>query len=318
MLSLKSVCILLLPAAFACSVIASEPNGQTRLKANISDIVAFANNPFRFYTSRDLLLSLSKETLDDFIKRGQLLRMPAEVADKKLLLLAPITLPQSVRTDQGGAIDEILSDGFQLQQRLKCEGVAVTSQGCIYFWNLLNDRVLFIQEQTGNSFFLVSPMSIQPKNVSLPFPEKVKAPSLLPTVLKSPPRVSDIKYITNMALPLSYLYSRPVLPRMKVDKSVIYRFLQKGDYITDRESFFHEYMYLNKSRLTLTTIEAKYLKAIGFDSKTGYPENVNPAGVLVTTQGEIYFWRMLNDVTLEIRNEAQQTGFFILHASSRS
>lgn len=119
----------------------------------VNQIVTFANNPRFQHTTDTAYQVLSKTQFDKFLKSGK--SFPLSMPRNDLQLGGPVTftgtLPPLLRAvikQEGNGLEEGKSE-----ITLICQGVAVTSE-TIYFWQLKNDKVLWIGDEKNNGCYL--------------------------------------------------------------------------------------------------------------------------------------------------------------------
>jgi len=113
-------------------------------------IVSFSNNPVFQYSSCDIYQELSRTSFLSFLEKGKVLSMATPLDDKSLQ--GPVTYHEPLNDWARNLVALEKKQGPGICQR-RCQGAAAT-QDTIYFWELINDNVLWISDEKGRGCYL--------------------------------------------------------------------------------------------------------------------------------------------------------------------
>ena len=121
------------------------------------DVASVCDNELMLaWGSGELYLRLNKDRVMEFLSKGEVRPM-----DAKLLVLAPMMLPDSVKNntrlywDGRGQGDDPQPRDYYNGWAKRAEGVIVTKGYNIFFYRLMNDRVLDLTDDAGGECALV-------------------------------------------------------------------------------------------------------------------------------------------------------------------
>jgi len=131
---------------------------STLVPPRITDIVGFENSPIYFYSTDELKFKLPREDVIRYLKNGKVL--PFDYQRQKLFDLSGWTPPKKLTEFQKRRIEDSWKKQGPLTEVAGMYAVATgaitTNDGKIFFWQKLNDRVLWLATWT-QACYLVLP-----------------------------------------------------------------------------------------------------------------------------------------------------------------
>ncbi len=147
--------ILFLGAAYSVS---GQDITSSLVPPRIGDIVGFENSPIYNYSTDELKFELPREDVIRYLKNGKVL--PFDYDKQKLFELSGWTPPEKMTAFQKRRIEDSWKKQGALTEVARMYAVATgaitTKDGKIFFWQKLNDRVLWLATWT-QACYLVLP-----------------------------------------------------------------------------------------------------------------------------------------------------------------
>jgi hypothetical protein len=287
--------------------ISAPADGFTPPRAD--EIVSYANNPVFHYNTCDIYQELPETVFLQFLKQGKVLPfeapkgMDGPYGDTRLQ--GPTTFHEPMN-DWARSLVKLHNEGNPGACGRRSQGIAATSKA-IYFWVLVNDKVLWISDEQGPGCYL----RIDATNWGSLAADGGGAVHLMPSY-------DEIAIVNNTPQTLDDHMDELHVP---IEPDRVKAFFSEGTnvYKEDAYGFFLDSAgqrkmagFMNCGPLSLPKDIPAKLRAAALASVPKGGENSSGdyftvEGALLTKTGKVLFWRLWSDSVLEVWDQKGNT-----------